>query len=368
MVFKFNEYFVNKDKKFYNKDGLPKNYVVKYYAFDYDDNLLYMSTVIHMERKEGNNWIPEDVSTAKFAKVRSDTKNWRYLDNDPDKAFSDFRDYGPKGPTIFLEDTKKAIEAGKFGPSWDDFIECLTSGSLFAIITARGHDSETIQEAVAWIIDNVLTDEEVYSMYNNLIKFNYLFSPDEIIEDRIIKGIPSENKLVKKYLDNCDFVGVSNPKRGASVRNPEKAKETALLKFHDKINKFASNKGFKAVIGFSDDDVKNAKHIEDLYANLNKEKFANITEYVVKNTKDPKNIIKTIRTITETSHQTPGLESSVLKFTQFGNMTDQLYPKGPDQRQDDNANMFKRSVKYLTNTSKDILKDKKKKKKKRIRK
>lgn len=363
MIFKFNEYFTNnKDKEFPIKENLPKNYVIKYYAFDYDDNILYMPTVIHLERKEGDKWIPEDVSTAKFAKVRSDAENWRYLDNDPEKAFSDFRDYGPSGPGIFLEDTKKAIEAGRFGPSWDDFVECLTSGSLFAIITARGHEPETMKEAVSWIIDNILTEEEVYSMYNNLIKFNYLFDPNEVIEDRIIKGQPSENKLVKKYLDNCDFVGISSPKRGGSVRDPEKAKEKALLEFHDKINKFASNRGFKAVIGFSDDDVKNAKHIEDLYANLNKERFANITEYIVKNTKDPKNIIKTIRTITETSNQAPGLESSVLKFTQFGNMTGHLYPQGPDQRQDDNANMFKRSVKYLTKTSKDTFEGKKKKK------
>lgn len=364
MVFKFNEYFVNRDKEYeFSKNlkaSIPENYVVKYYAFDWDDNILYMSTVIHMERKEGDKWTLEDVSTAKFAKVRSDIENWRYPDNDPEKAFSDFRDYGPNGPTIFLEDTKKSIEAGKFGPSWDDFIECLTSGALFAIITARGHDSETMQEAVAWIIDNVLTEEEVYSMYNNLIKFNYLFGPNEVIEDRVIKGKPSENKLVKKYLDNCDFIGISNPKRGGSVRDPEKAKETTLLEFHDKINRFASNRGFKAVIGFSDDDVKNAKHIEDLYTNLNKERFANITGYVVKNTKDPKNIIKTIRTITE--NQAPGLESSVLKFTQFGNMTGHLYPQGPDQRQDDNANMFKRSVKYLTKTSKDTFKGRKKKK------
>ncbi len=101
-----------------------KDYKIHYYAFDYDDNILFMSTVIHMGRKEGEKWIPEDVSTSKFAVIRSDTENWRYPDNDPE-SFSDFRDYGPNGPGIFLEDTKKAISNKKFGPSWDDFIECL---------------------------------------------------------------------------------------------------------------------------------------------------------------------------------------------------------------------------------------------------
>ena len=43
-------------------------------------------------------------------------------------------------------------------------------------------------------------------------------------------------------------------------------------------------------------------------------------------------------------------------------MTSHLYPQGQDQRQDDGANAFKRATKYLSKTSKDVLKDKKKKK------
>ena len=98
-----------------------------------------------------------------------------------------------------------------------------------------------------------------------------------------------------------------------------------------------------------------------------KEQFPNIIQFSVKGTKDPQNITKTTRTmeskINESSQQTPGLESSVLKFTEFGNMTGQLNPQGPDQRQDDFANQFKRQTKYLTKTSKEILDDKKKRKK-----
>jgi hypothetical protein len=355
MVLSYDEFI--KENKEDNLDYLL------YYAFDWDDNILYMPTVIHMERKDGDKWMPEDASTSKYAEIRTDTKNWRYLDNDSEKAFSDFRDTGPKGPNIFLEDTKKAINEKKFGPSWNDFIECLTQGALFAIITARGHESETIRKAIEWIIDNILTEDELYTMYNNLIKFSYLFNSDNIAEDRILKGTPSRNKLIKEYLDNCDYVGVSSPKRGGNASNPEKAKEDALLEFHDKINNFAIKRGTKAIIGFSDDDIKNAKHIEDLYKNLNKEDFSNIVKYVVKTTKDPNNITKVTKNITESSYQSPGLESSILKFTQFGNMTDHLYPPGPDQRQDDYANLHKRSVKYLTKISKDTLKKKKKRKK-----
>ena len=44
-------------------------------------------------------------------------------------------------------------------------------------------------------------------------------------------------------------------------------------------------------------------------------------------------------------------------------MAAHLNPVGPDQRQDDYANQFKRQTKYLAKTSKDILGDKKRKKK-----
>lgn len=342
-----------------------------YYAFDWDDNILNMPTVIHLEKKEGDEWIPVDVSTAEFAIVRNDKDNYRMLNNNPENAFSDFRDTGPNGSEIFINDTKKAISSGKFGPAWNDFIECLSNGALFSIITARGHESETMRKSVEWIIDNVLTEEQIYSMYNHLIKFSYLFGTLEEDFPRFIKGNPSDNKLVRSYLDSCHFVGVSAPSRGGSPDNPEKAKEEALLLFVDEIdshiNKLEelSNQKWVAQIGFSDDDTKNVKHIEDLIDSLNNERFENIYKFIVKGTKDPENITKKVRTfddaISETSQQTPGLESSILKFTQFGNMTGHLYPEGPDQRQDDFANQFKRQTKYLAKTSKEILGKNKKK-------
>ena len=44
----------------------------------------------------------------------------------------------------------------------------LINGSLFAIITARGHEKNTIRKTIEWIIDNVLVDSEKITMYNNL--------------------------------------------------------------------------------------------------------------------------------------------------------------------------------------------------------
>ena len=352
MIHKFNQYI----------SEMSDTGHLLYYSFDWDDNIVFMPTKIHMDQLVDGEWIPTSVSTADFAEVRGDKKNWRIRNNDPDEAFSEFRDHGPRGETAFLEDVKSAISQNKFGPSWDDFIECLVNGSIFSIITARGHEKAPMRMGVEWIIDNVLSEEQLYEMYNNLLKFAYLFKEESDKFDRILKGKPSENELVKLYLDNCDFIGVSAPSRGGSPANPEVAKEKALLGFKAKIDKFASNLGVKAKIGFSDDDLGNVKHVEDLIDNLNHEEFPNIIHYVVKGTKDPSNITKKVKTLTETSHQAPGLESSVMPFTQFNNMTNRLHPKGPENRQDDFANRLRRESEFLAKKSKEIFKKKKNKK------
>lgn len=329
-----------------------------YYAFDWDDNILNMPTKILMYKLVDGEWVPTKVSTAEFAVVRDDKVNWKI---DYDVAFLEFRDQGPRGEVAFLEDVKKAISSGAFGPAWGDFIECLVNGSLFAIITARGHEENCIRMGIEWIIDNILSEDQLFEMYNNLLKFSYLFKSEKEF-DRILRGKPSENELIKMYLDSCDFVGVSSPSRGGSPANPEKSKEDALMLFKSKINDFALRLGVKAAIGFSDDDLKNVKHIEDLVDNLNHEQFPNIAKYVVKGTNDPSSITKKVRLI-ETANQAVGLESSVLPFTQFNNMTSKLYPSGPENRQNDFLNQFKRQTEYLAKNSKELFKDGKFKKK-----
>ena len=34
------------------------------------------------------------------------------------------------------------------GPSWNDFVECINGGSIFAIITARGHTPSVLKDAI----------------------------------------------------------------------------------------------------------------------------------------------------------------------------------------------------------------------------
>jgi len=149
MIKKFNQYI---------KENSDVD-ILLYYAFDWDDNILNMPTKIRLEHKVEDKWIPTDVSTAEFAEVRNDKENWRLLNQSGDEAFANFRDTGPMGGDIFIEDVKKAVSMSNFAPAWKDFLECLSNGSLFAIITARGHESEAMRRGVEWIIDNVLSEE-----------------------------------------------------------------------------------------------------------------------------------------------------------------------------------------------------------------
>jgi hypothetical protein len=360
MIKKFNE--------FISEDASDNNEHLLYYAFDWDDNILYMPTKIIGIDDKG---VDVGISTEDFAKYRSliGKENFEYnghtivgFSKDP---FVEFRDAGPRGKNAFLEDAKLAISNKKFGPAWDDFVECLKNGSLFAIITARGHESDAMRLGVEWIIDNILTDNELYQMYNNLLKFAYLFKHDISEYDRILKGQPSKNKLVTKYLDECDFVGVSSPSRGGSPASPEKAKEETLMEFKDKINNFAKSLGVDAKIGFSDDDLKNVKHVEDLVGRLHNERFPNIKEIVVKGTKDPMNITKTVRRF----EGIDPMQSSIIPFADFNNIitqsngvTGNFSPGGSEDRQDTFGDRLKKQSKYLTKMSKDLLGKKSKKK------
>ena len=337
-----------------------------YYAFDWDDNILNMTTVIHMEHLIDGEWIPEDVSTSKFAEVRGDKENWRILGGDTELAFSEFRDNGPRGDVAFLEDVKESIANGKFAPAWPKFIKCLTNGAIFAIITARGHEPEGIRKGIEYIIDEILDDTQKEDMYRHLLKFANLFNvPDVDSIPRILRGVASENILVKEYLDLCHLVGVSAPSRGGSPANPEASKEEALIDFIRDANMYASRIGYTAKVGFSDDDPGNVRHVIHALSkdDLNHEKlWPFVSKIVVIDTHIPDDVIETdilTRRPQDLEIQSEGmgmdpLKQSVLNYTQFGNMTGKLYPKGPEGRQDDYANQLYRQEDYLKKLSKEI--------------
>lgn len=338
--------------KSFNENSNNDN-ILLFYSFDWDDNILNMPTVIHMEKEDNGIWRPIDVSTSEFAEVRNDSK-YRILQNDPSKAFSEFRDFGLRGDNAFKLDTIKAITNGNFGPSWNDFIECLLGGRIFSIITARGHESESIKKGIEWIIDNYLSNDQKYEMYNNILKFAYYYR-DEEKYDVLYKDISniSKSPLIKMYLDKCYFIGVSNPNSETSALNPEQAKKDALLRFKSKIDNLSKKIGVKFMIGFSDDDKKNVKHIEDLMNNIKHEDFSNLYKMIVKNTNDPNNITKTQRSFENFN------DKSVLSMSNFNNM---INNSTSVENNDIDKIKHLKSVEKLIEFEKDRRKYKKKKK------
>ena len=117
---------------------------MKYYAFDWDDNIVHMPTKIILKDSEGNEI---GMSTSDYAEYRGKVGKGDFeykgrtivgLADDP------FRNFTVRGDQDFLTDSMSA----KPGPAFKDFREAINNGSIFSIITARGHNPNTLKEAV----------------------------------------------------------------------------------------------------------------------------------------------------------------------------------------------------------------------------
>lgn len=227
------------------------------YIFDWDDNILYMPTTIKMDKKEGGKWVPVDVPTDEYAHIRT-SPEYRLRDNSPGIAFSDFRESKP-----FIEDIKKAIHNNNFAPSADKFKEALINANPFGINTARGHKPEILRDGVRLFIDMVFTDEEKSKMVNSIKKI--LNQTKEL----------TPNQSIDFYLDEMgEYYPVSSEEFGerfgldttGGAANPEHAKKVAIEHFvrkvFDNVKTLVSSDYKKMSVGFSDDDVRNVKAVE----------------------------------------------------------------------------------------------------------
>ena len=175
-----------------------------------------------------------------------------------DDAFRDFRVTGDKK---FLTDSMKA----PIGPAWDDFVEAVNNGSIFAIVTARGHTPSVLKQAVYNLIQNNKHGLNKSEIVKNLKKYRDLADEDEL----------SDDELIKVYLDMCRFHPVSFGE--GSAANPEELKVTAMREFVNYVQDlsrklqekaFMKNKisnYFIPYIGFSDDDLKNVETMKKYF-------------------------------------------------------------------------------------------------------
>lgn len=333
-----------------------------FYSFDWDDNILNMPTEIMVI---SDNDVEVGMSTSDFAIYRSKIgkENFDYngqvIVGFATEPFRNFRD--ANDPEIFKKDVAKAISMGNYGPAWHDFIECLTNGSIFSIITARGHEPEGMRKGVEFIIDN-LEDSEKEKMHDSLLMFLHLYSKSPSSEQNY-ESIDrfSKSELVSKYLNLCHFVGVSAPSRGGSPDNPEAAKEEALRDFIRDVNNYARKIGYSAKVGFSDDDPGNVRHMTKALSSrdLNHEElWPYISEFTIKDTNKPHDVVKTkiptrVKSFNDFNEsKTPGLEASIIPFENFNNLVqtkpnDRFSGDGDESRQDAYGNRLKEHTKHL---------------------
>ena len=246
----------------------------KYYAFDWDDNIVSMPTKIILKDEDGDE---VGMSTEDFAEYREQIGKEPF-DYDEHKivGFADepFRYFGIKGDKQFIVDAMLS----KPGPAWPDFAEAINNGSIFSIVTARGHTPSVLKEGCYNYIVSNFNGIDSEELIKNLEKYRDLADEEEI----------SKSEMIREYLNLCKFYPVTFGE-GSAV-NPEEGKIKALKEFVEYVKKVSNHIQKKAFlknkisnyfipkVGFSDDDIKNVdvvkKHFE----------------------KEPENIIKTYST------------------------------------------------------------------------
>jgi len=252
--------------------GLLMEFKKRAYSFDWDDNILFMPTQIHLEKKVGSKWVPVSISTEEFRDVRNDIGDkYRYVDNSIIKSFQDFRNFD-----AFIKDTKEALSKKSFGPSFNKFVEALMYGNDFSIITARGNPPNAIKEGIKIIIDTVFTDKQKETMLSNL-----------------------HGSTIEEYLSLQDYYPVTSTEfikdfdAESSVTNPEVGKMIALKNFVERVvnavKKIKDDPTYRGIsIGFSDDDLGNIESAE-LYIEEELKSLYPEVNFLVYDTSDPKN-------------------------------------------------------------------------------
>ena len=240
---------------------------MKYYAFDWDDNIANMPTKIMVNSEDGEEI---GMSTDDFATYRHKIgkEPFQYKDktiigfsNNP------FRNFKEEGDAAFIIDSMIAKE----GPAFKDLKEAINNGSIFSIITARGHNPETLKDAIRNYIMTGFGGIDKDQLVKNLKKYRDFVGEEDL----------TDNELIETYLDLNKYYPVTFGDEGGAV-NPEEAKVSAMSNFIQYIKKVSSilnkkaffkneiNNNFELepIIGFSDDDLSN---VETMYKSFKDE-------------------------------------------------------------------------------------------------
>jgi hypothetical protein len=267
---------------------------LKFYAFDWDDNIMTMPTRIMLKDKDNNE---VGISSKDFAKVRDKIGKENFILNGHEiigYADNPFKNFRKENDKAFIIDAMLGTPA----QSWYDFVECINHASIFSIITARGHSPQAFKEVIYNFIISNFNGINMNMVLDNIENYRDLFQNENL----------SDMEKIKFYIDLCKFYPVSYD--SPNEMNPELLKVQALEEFTDYVNKLSNilkkkpflkkkiANNFIPTIGFSDDDEKNVEAIKQHFSNKNKDfKVKDNGRVLVFNTKNlPESVERLIKT------------------------------------------------------------------------
>ncbi|TNE95833.1 MAG: hypothetical protein EP326_14305 [Deltaproteobacteria bacterium] len=231
-----------------------------FYFFDFDDNVAYLSTPIVLFHKETEKEV--FVSSGEFAKENKKIgsegvyKDYYMNFNDDHGSFRYFRDkdFGLLDKIVrkkqtFVQDIEKALSNPDYhwkAPSWECFYHATYNQRPMSVITARGHNAETMVEGI-----KLMVRDGHLPMMPNFLSIYPVSNPDTRIElgDRDLKS------------------NVAELKRAAIRESVEKA-----------IQEYGYNPHHR--FGMSDDDEKNIELITEEMKYL-KRKYPEMSFFVI---------------------------------------------------------------------------------------
>jgi len=151
-----------------------------FYFFDFDDNIMFMETTILIQNTVTSEIT--ELSTAEFAHtaprlgVPGAWQEYTIFDNSY-KYFRDIATADAPDEQYFIRDIKQALDSGKKwqAPSWAFFAHACAKQRPLAIITARGHEPDTMKAGIRVLLERGFIEQEpnylnIYPVSNDNVR------------------------------------------------------------------------------------------------------------------------------------------------------------------------------------------------------
>lgn len=231
-----------------------------FYFFDFDDNIIFLTTSIIVFHKDTG--IELALSSGEWAQYHHTIgksgpfKDYETRFDEKTGSFRHFRDHNPEElerlgykRQLFVEDVATALGVPDLqwkGPSWECFYHAAFNQRPMSLITARGHDAETLKDGIRLFVKGRILP----------------------VEPNYLSIFPVSNVATRHELGDQDLkLSVAELKQRAIRASVEKAIEMYGDSPHHRF-------------GMSDDDPKNIQLIVEEMSRL-KARFRDMSFFMI---------------------------------------------------------------------------------------